>query len=43
MQRDEEKYYDFSFHEMGVYDMPALVKLVRKEASSNKISVVAHG
>ena len=30
VRKDPEKYYDFSFHELGVFDMPALFKFVVK-------------
>ena len=25
------KYYDFTFHEMGVFDLPALWNMIQKE------------
>jgi len=37
-----EKYFDYSFHEMGVYDQPALWKFVMKETNQKKITYIGH-
>jgi hypothetical protein len=31
VERDKEKYYNFSFHEMGMYDVPAVVNFIKSE------------
>ena len=36
------KYWDFSFHEMGVYDFPAIVEHVKQITGLKKVNYVAH-
>lgn len=43
VKREPERYYDFSFHELGIYDMPALFKFVAKNTGFKKVSCVGHG
>lgn len=43
VDKEPQKYYDFSFHEIGVFEMPALFKFVVKKTGFKKISCVAHG
>lgn len=38
----DPKFWDFSFHEIGIYDYPAVVKFVRKLTGYQKVYVVAH-
>jgi predicted alpha/beta hydrolase len=41
--KQEKEYYDFSFHEIGIYDIPAVFKFVLSKVKLNKISIVSHG
>jgi len=37
-----KKYWDFSYHEHGIYDQPALWNFVLKETGAQKIQYVCH-
>jgi lysosomal acid lipase/cholesteryl ester hydrolase len=37
-----DKYFDYSFHEMAIYDQPALWKFVMKETNETKITYIGH-
>jgi len=36
------KYWDFSFHEMAIYDFPAIISYVKNITSSNKVNFIGH-
>ncbi|CAL8080419.1 unnamed protein product [Orchesella dallaii] len=36
------RYWDFSFHEMGIYDLPAVVDQVRDVSGHDKIFLIGH-
>lgn len=38
----DPEFWDFSFHEIGIYDYPAVVKFVRELTGCQKVYVVAH-
>lgn len=38
-----DRYYDFSFHEMGLYDLPALFKFVMKKTKQKRLNILCHG
>ena len=38
----DDRYFQFSFYEMGKYDLPAFVDYVRDKTGQNKISYLAH-
>ncbi|NXO21539.1 LIPM Lipase, partial [Cisticola juncidis] len=40
---DSEEFWDFSFHEMAVYDLPAMVDFVLMKAGQRKLFYVGHG
>ena len=40
--KNREVYFDYSFHELGVYDQPALWKYVIKETGQEKIAYIGH-
>lgn len=42
IKEQQKEYYDFSFHEMGLYDQPALWKFIINETGQEKISYVCH-
>ena len=39
---NQEQYFDFSFAEMGIYDIPAMVDYVRDFTRREKVSYIAH-
>lgn len=39
---DSMKYWDFSFHELGVYDLPAMIDYVLKTTNHTKFIYVGH-
>jgi len=39
---DEEAYWQYSFTEVGVYDIPATVDYVLKATGKSKVSAIAH-
>ncbi|XP_064320615.1 lipase member M isoform X2 [Phalacrocorax carbo] len=39
---DEEEFWDFSFHEMAVYDLPALVGFILRQTGQEKLFYVGH-
>lgn len=36
------KYWDFSFHEMGIYDFPAILNIMLSETGNDKIFFIGH-
>ncbi|NXH37638.1 LIPM Lipase, partial [Dicaeum eximium] len=40
---DSEEFWDFSFHEMGMYDLPAMVDFILTETGQEKLFYVGHG
>jgi len=38
----DKKYWDFSFHEMGLYDLPANIDFVLNKTGKNQIVYVGH-
>nr|XP_008114497.2 PREDICTED: lysosomal acid lipase/cholesteryl ester hydrolase isoform X1 [Anolis carolinensis] len=42
LSADEEKYWDFSFHEMGIYDLPAMINFVLKKTQQEQLYYVGH-
>ncbi|XP_018319665.1 lipase 1-like [Agrilus planipennis] len=38
----DEKFWNFSFHEMGVYDLPAVIDYILKFTKEQKVSITAH-
>jgi len=39
---DMKEYYDFSFYELGKYDLTANIDFVRKVTNNDKISYMGH-
>ena len=39
---DAEKFFDFSFYELGKYDAPAQIDYVRKATGQDKITYIGH-
>lgn len=39
---DSDQFWDFSFHEIGYYDLPAMIDHILAETKSNKVFSVAH-
>ncbi len=37
-----KKFWEFSFHEMGVYDLPAMINYIRKTSGVDKITYIGH-
>jgi lysosomal acid lipase/cholesteryl ester hydrolase len=37
-----QKYYEFSFHELGIYDQPALWKFVMEQTKQDKLQYMCH-
>jgi lysosomal acid lipase/cholesteryl ester hydrolase len=42
IRSQHRRFWDFSFHELGVYDQPALMKFVIRETGVSKVSVICH-
>ena len=40
--KNREKFWDYSFHEMAIYDQPALWKFVIAETGKVKITYIGH-
>lgn len=38
----QDKFWDFSWHEIGVYDLPAMIDYIVNKTSVEKISYVGH-
>ncbi len=38
----EKKFWDFSFHEMGLYDLPAIIDYIRTTTGVEKITYIGH-
>jgi pimeloyl-ACP methyl ester carboxylesterase len=36
------KYWDFSFHEMAIYDFPAMISYIQEETGFDKVAYVGH-
>ena len=41
-QTDPERYFDYSFYEMGKFDAPAMVDLVIQKTGKKKVAYVGH-
>lgn len=41
-KKAQEKYFDFSFHELGIFDQPALWKFVMQMTRQDKIMYIGH-
>uniref|UniRef100_A0A8D9E787 Gastric triacylglycerol lipase n=1 Tax=Cacopsylla melanoneura TaxID=428564 RepID=A0A8D9E787_9HEMI len=39
---DGAEFWDFSFHEMGVYDMPAFIDFILKKTNQDKVAYIGH-
>ena len=37
-----KRYFDFSFYEMGKYDLPAMIDYILMQTSTKKLSYIAH-
>ncbi|KAK7871599.1 hypothetical protein R5R35_001791 [Gryllus longicercus] len=42
LSNDTDEYWDFSFHEMGVYDLPAVIEYVLKVTGREQLYYVGH-
>ncbi|XP_035713590.1 lipase member K isoform X2 [Folsomia candida] len=42
MTPDNVKYWDFSFHEMGIYDLSAIIEMVTETTGNNAMFYVGH-
>jgi len=42
IREQQKKFWDFSFHELGVYDQPALWNFVMKHTGVSKVSYICH-
>uniref|UniRef100_A0A8C8BJA9 Partial AB-hydrolase lipase domain-containing protein n=1 Tax=Otus sunia TaxID=257818 RepID=A0A8C8BJA9_9STRI len=39
---DQEEFWDFSFHEMAVYDLPAMVDFILRQTGQEKLFYIGH-
>ncbi|XP_014259651.1 lipase 3-like [Cimex lectularius] len=39
---DDKDYWDFSFHEMGYYDLPAMIDFILKNSHSDSLHYIGH-
>lgn len=39
---DDPKFWDFSWHEVGIYDLPATIDYILEHTNQTKISYVGH-
>ncbi|VVD06151.1 unnamed protein product [Leptidea sinapis] len=39
---DQERFWDFSFEEFGIYDIPALIDTILNSTHASKVNVIAH-
>jgi pimeloyl-ACP methyl ester carboxylesterase len=42
MNKDEEKFWDFSFVEMGRFDLPAMIDHIREQTGQDKVIYMGH-
>ena len=42
LNRDDERFWDFSFQEMGVQDVPAILRRILAETGAEKVTYVGH-
>uniref|UniRef100_A0A8D8SR95 Lipase 1 n=1 Tax=Cacopsylla melanoneura TaxID=428564 RepID=A0A8D8SR95_9HEMI len=42
MTSDNEDFWKFSFHELGIYDLPAFVDYILDRSSFSKMTIIAH-
>lgn len=42
MNKKEAKFWDFDFEEMGLYDVPAYVELIKETTGQDKMAYVGH-
>ncbi|XP_061720181.1 lipase 3-like [Cydia pomonella] len=38
----DNKFWQFSFHEIGIYDLPAIIDFILNKTKSDKVDVIAH-
>ena len=36
------QYFDYSYHEMGIYDLPALIKMVVETSGQRSVNYIGH-
>ena len=41
-KKDAKEYFDYSFYELGKYDVPTMVDYIREQTGHETISYVAH-
>lgn len=39
---DRKKFWDFSWHEMGYYDLPAIIDFILDETDQEKLQFIGH-
>ncbi|XP_060097262.1 lipase member M-like [Heteronotia binoei] len=39
---EQEEFWDFSFHEMGIYDIPAVMKFILKKTEQDSLYYISH-
>jgi hypothetical protein len=39
---EDDEYFDFSFFEIGAYDLPAMIDYVRSYTDTDKVAYIAH-
>ena len=39
---DKKKYFDFSFYEMGKYDLPAMIEMIQGKTDGQKVAYIGH-
>ena len=42
MSADDDEYFDFSFYELGAYDLTAMIDYVRDFTGQDKIAYIGH-
>lgn len=40
--KDNERFFDFSFEDLALYDLPAIINFVRNHTGVEKLSYIAH-
>ena len=40
--KDKEEYWNFSFHEMGIYDNPAVLDFISEKTNGQKVAYIGH-
>ena len=39
---DKKQYWDFSYHEMGIYDNPAVLDFIQEKTNGQKVAYIGH-